>query len=370
MIKITEDKFFNGEFLNDFKQAHINEYNLDQNNENDDDEGIKKSFMSTITNMISSFMNELKLDKKYDFISPYLTSLITFLTEEKNKNDKSILFINQRIIAEAFYNKLNKIFADKSDNKIFSKNYNAAYVLGLSSQDKICSFKEYQLKENISKFRHDPKCKILCATNVVEEGIDIPDCNNIINLNEMKTIKEYIQKTGRARKEDSKLMLFSKKEEENNNKERIKQIQLSIKVMKNMISENKFRPKLSSKHYIQNYNCFQTKEGAKVYYDYAHQIVKEFISKLYNDGYSYNRAKMDVEKTEDEKYIPFLLLPSVLECSFQKIYDSSKTKFETKEKAIEYFNKYENYYYLKALINLHHSGYLNHYLQFTKNYDQ
>ena len=369
LIKITEDKFFNGEFLNDFKQAHINEYNLDQNNENDDDEGIKKSFMSTITNMISSFMNELKLDKKYDFISPYLTSLITFLTEEKNKNDKSILFINQRIIAEAFYNKLNKIFADKSDNKIFSKNYNAAYVLGLSSQDKICSFKEYQLKENISKFRHDPKCKILCATNVVEEGIDIPDCNNIINLNEMKTIKEYIQKTGRARKEDSKLMLFSKKEEENNNKERIKQIQLSIKVMKNMISENKFRPKLSSKHYIQNYNCFQTKEGAKVYYDYAHQIVKEFISKLYNDGYSYNRAKIDVEKTEDEKYIPFLLLPSVLECSFQKIYDSSKTKFETKEKAIEYFNKYENYYYLKALINLHHSGYLNHYLQFTKNYD-
>ena len=33
------------------------------------------------------------------------------------------------------------------------------------------------------------------------------------------------------------------------------------------------------------------------------------------------------------------------------------------------YNKYENYYYLKALIHLHHSGYLNHYLQFTKNYD-
>ena len=369
LIKIIEDKFFNGEFLNDFKQAHINEYNLDQNNENDDDDANKKSFMSTITNMLSSFINEFKYDKKYDFVSPYLSSLISFLIDDKKENDKSILFINQRIIAEAFYHKLSKIFSDKSDNRTFVKNFKASYALGISSQDKICSFKEYQLKENLLKFKDDPKCKILCATNVVEEGIDIPYCNNIINLNEMKTIKEYIQKTGRARKDDSKLLIFSKKEAENSNKERIKQIQLSIKVMKNMISENTFKPKLSNKSYIQNYNCFKTKEGAKVYYDYAPNIVKEFISKLYNDGYSYNRAKMELEETKDKKYIPYLLLPSVLECSFQKIYDNSKIEFETKEKAIEYFNKYENYYYLKALINLHHSGYLNQYLQFTKNYD-
>ena len=373
LINVTEDKFFNGDFLNDFKQAHINEYNLEQNNDNDDDknddEGVKKSFISTITTMLSSFLNEIKLDKKYDFKSPYLISLINFITDDKNKNDKSILFINHRIIAEAFYNKLNNIFNNKEDKIISSKNYSAAYVLGVSSQDKICIFKEHQLKENISKFRDDPNCKILCATNVVEEGIDIPDCNNVINLNEMKTIKEYIQKTGRARKEDSKLLLFSKKEEEITNLERIKQIQISIKVMKNLISENTFKPTLSTKHFIQNYNCFETKEGAKVYYNYAHQIVKEFISKLYNDGYSYNRTKMDLEKTEDGKFIPYLLLPSVLECSFQKIYDNSQTKFDTEKKAIDYYNKYEDFYYLKALIHLHHSGYLNHYLQFTKNYD-
>ena len=373
LINVTEDKFFNGDFLNDFKQAHINEYNLEQNNDNDDDknddEGVKKSFISTITTMLSSFLNEIKLDKKYDFKSPYLISLINFITDDKNKNDKSILFINHRIIAEAFYNKLNNIFNNKEDKVISSKNYNAAYVLGVSSQDKICIFKEHQLKENISKFRDDPNCKILCATNVVEEGIDIPDCNNVINLNEMKTIKEYIQKTGRARKEDSKILLFSKKEEESTNLERIKQIQISIKVMKNLISENTFKPTLSTKHFIQNYNCFETKEGAKVYYNYAHQIVKEFISKLYNDGYSYNRTKMDLEKTEDGKFIPYLLLPSVLECSFQKIYDNSQTKFDTEKKAIDYYNKYEDFYYLKALIHLHHSGYLNHYLQFTKNYD-
>ena len=372
LINVIEDKFFNGEFLNEFKQAHLEEYNADQNNENDDDkyddEGNKKSFMSTITNMLSSFLNEFKLDKKYDFISPYLTSLVNFLTKKENEKDKSILFINQRIIAEAFCLKLNNIFKYDTNKTTSDKKISATYVLGISSQDKLSPFKESQLKGNINTFRNDFNCKILCATNVVEEGIDIPDCNNVINLNEMRTIKEYIQKTGRARKEDSKLYLFSKKEEENNNRERITQIQLSIKVMKNLIRENTFKPQLTTKHYIQNYNCFKTKEGAKVYYDYAQKIVKEFISKLYNDGYSYNRTKMVIENING-KYIPYLLLPSVLECSFQKIYDNARTEFDTEVKAKEYYNKYEDYYYLKALIHLHYSGYLNHFLQFTKNYD-
>ena len=372
LLHITEEKFFNGEFLNDFKEAHINEYNLDNDDDddrrNDDDNYNKDSFMNTITRMLTP-LNELKLDTKFDFKSPYLASLICFIMDENHSSDKSILFINQRLICEAFYKKLNSIFKDESDKDISSKNYSAAYALGISSEDKICPFKEKDLKDNIKKFREDKNCKILCATNVVEEGIDIPDCNNVINLNEMRTIKEYIQKTGRARQENSNLILFSKKEEEKDNLERVKQIQLSIKVMKNMIKENDFKPKLSIKHYIQNYNCFKTAEGAKVYHNYAPQIVKEFISKLYNDGYSYNRTKMDLQKTEDGKFIPYLLLPSVLECSFQKIFDNTLTKFDTEQKAKEYYNKYEDYYYLKALIHLHHSGYLNHYLQFTKNYD-
>ena len=372
LLHITEEKFFNGEFLNDFKEAHINEYNLDNDDDddrrNDDDNYNKDSFMNTITRMLTP-LNELKLDTKFDFKSPYLASLICFIMDENHSSDKSILFINQRLICEAFYKKLNSIFKDESDKDISSKNYSAAYALGISSEDKICPFKEKDLKDNIKKFREDKNCKILCATNVVEEGIDIPDCNNVINLNEMRTIKEYIQKTGRARQENSNLLLFSKKEEEKDNLERVKQIQLSIKVMKNMIKENDFKPKLSIKHYIQNYNCFKTAEGAKVYHNYAPQIVKEFISKLYNDGYSYNRTKMDLQKTEDGKFIPYLLLPSVLECSFQKIFDNTLTKFETEQKAKEYYTKYEDYYYLKALIHLHHAGYLNHYLQFTKNYD-
>ena len=371
LLDMSETKYFNSEFLNDFKEEHLVEYYSEQNDEDerkDDDYSTKDPFNTTITKMISR-LDELNHDSKYDFKSPYLDSLISFITSDEHDNDKSILFINQRIICEQFNKKLNKIFENKKDSKIFEKKIKSTYVVGIGGGNKLTNFTENNLKENISIFRNDKNCKILCATNVVEEGIDIPDCNNVINLNEMRTIKEYIQKTGRARKENSKLILFSKKEEERFNLDRIKQIQISMKVMKQMIIENKFEPKLPLRHYIQNYNCFATNEGAKVYYNYAPQIVKEFISKLYNDGYSFNRTKLDFDKTEDGKYIPYLLLPSVLECDFQKIYDNSLMKFDSEKKATEYFNKYENFFYLKALIYLHHNGYLNHYLQFTKNYD-
>jgi hypothetical protein len=135
LLRITEEKFFNGEFLNDFKEAHINEYNLDNDDDddrrNDDDNYNKDSFMNTITRMLTP-LNELKLDTKFDFKSPYLASLICFIMDENHSSDKSILFINQRLICEAFYKKLNSIFKDESDKDISCNNYSVAYALGIS----------------------------------------------------------------------------------------------------------------------------------------------------------------------------------------------------------------------------------------------
>lgn len=42
------------------------------------------------------------------------------------------------------------------------------------------------------------------ATSVGEEGIDMPDCNIIIRFDLCKTMIQYIQSRGRARRKDSK----------------------------------------------------------------------------------------------------------------------------------------------------------------------
>ena len=355
LVEICEE-YFDAKFLDVFKELHLKEYIDDTNSE-------EKNFMNKLFKMLEP-KKILQANDNFNFKSSYIESLINFLISPEHSNDKSILFINQRAICKAFNRKINLIFKNELKN-----NYESTYVLGISSSDKFVKFSEKDLKQNIKKFKEDKNCIILCATNVVEEGIDVPSCNNVINLNELKTIKEYIQKTGRARQENNKLFLFSSKCEEIIQKNNLKEIQLSIKVMKKMLKENNFVPQLTKYKFKQNVNCFKTDAGAKVYVDYAPQIVREFISKLYNDGYNYNRADIFIEETDDKLYRPCLLLPSVLETSFQKIYDNENLKFNSKKDAEDYFHKYENYYYFKALINLHLSGYLNKFLQFTKNYD-
>ncbi|KAK2591741.1 Dicer-like protein 2 [Conoideocrella luteorostrata] len=56
------------------------------------------------------------------------------------------------------------------------------------------------------------KINILIATSVLEEGIDVPACNMVICFDQPSTPKSFIQRRGRARMTDSKLLLFTEYE--------------------------------------------------------------------------------------------------------------------------------------------------------------
>ena len=49
---------------------------------------------------------------------------------------------------------------------------------------------------------------MLIATNVIEEGLDVSECNLVICLNELLNVKAFIQMKGRARKRDSKFIFL------------------------------------------------------------------------------------------------------------------------------------------------------------------
>jgi hypothetical protein len=52
---------------------------------------------------------------------------------------------------------------------------------------------------------------LLVATSVVEEGIDVPACNLVICFDPVETLKSFIQRRGRARSRESKLIIFHEK---------------------------------------------------------------------------------------------------------------------------------------------------------------
>lgn len=69
-----------------------------------------------------------------------------------------------------------------------------------------------QLKDKLAKFKSG-EINILIATTVVEEGLDISDCNLVICLNEMMNVKAFIQMKGRARLQDSQFIFLCAQQE-------------------------------------------------------------------------------------------------------------------------------------------------------------
>lgn len=69
-----------------------------------------------------------------------------------------------------------------------------------------------QFRETMDSFNAG-RINVLIATNVVEEGLDVSTCNLVICMNELATVKAFIQMKGRARQTNSKFVFLCAKEE-------------------------------------------------------------------------------------------------------------------------------------------------------------
>lgn len=115
--------------------------------------------------------------------------------ENMGKEDsfRSIVFVHQRLFAFAVAWLINSIIG-----KLNSVSFQARAVVGCHAKSSHLRMSQTQQNEVLNDFRNG-KFGVLVATNVVEEGLDIPACSLVIAFDEVLSAKAYIQARGRAR---------------------------------------------------------------------------------------------------------------------------------------------------------------------------
>jgi ERCC4-related helicase len=123
---------------------------------------------------------------------PKLKTLKNIITEQfqKDPNSKIIIFAQFRETVRTISELLNKIEGIRADNFV-------GQAIKDHGKGKTTGLKQKEQKEMIEKFR-EGKINVLVATSIAEEGLDIPEVNEVIFYEPIPSAIRKIQRAGRT----------------------------------------------------------------------------------------------------------------------------------------------------------------------------
>lgn len=165
------------------------------------------SYLKEVLSIIEEFFphgTEYFLDMEYDYskalklgyLSPKLHELIQiFQSFGGDRQVLCLIFVDRIITAKVIERFMKKIAC--------LSHFTLSYLTGSNSS--VDALAPKVQKENLESFRSG-KVNLLFATEVVEEGIHVPNCSCVIRFDLPKTIRSYVQSRGRARQNDSQFV--------------------------------------------------------------------------------------------------------------------------------------------------------------------
>lgn len=132
------------------------------------------------------------------YVSPKLFELIQlFQSFGKDTELSCLIFVERIVTAKVIKRFLKKVSC--------LSHFTISYLTGGNTS--VDSLTPTVQKETLDSFRSG-KVNLLFATDVVEEGIDVPSCSCVIRFDLPKTVRSYIQSRGRARQNDSQFVIM------------------------------------------------------------------------------------------------------------------------------------------------------------------
>ncbi|EGT48937.1 CBN-DCR-1 protein [Caenorhabditis brenneri] len=125
---------------------------------------------------------------------------------EKTEHLSAIIFVNQRYIAYSLHIMMRAIRQWEPKFKFL----NTDFVVGASGPNMANSNNQGLQKRQTDALRkfHRGDLNVLIATSVLEEGVDVKQCNVVIKFDRPTDMRSYVQSKGRARKAGSRYVVL------------------------------------------------------------------------------------------------------------------------------------------------------------------
>ncbi|MBN3306152.1 DDX58 helicase, partial [Amia calva] len=135
--------------------------------------------------------------------NPKLKTLKYILEEEYRNNNqtRTVLFVRTRALADAMKN-----WIEESESLKFLK---PGVLIGRGKRSHQTGMTFTSKKGVLDSFKSSDQSKILIATSVAEEGIDIPQCNLVLMYEYVGNVVRMVQVRGRGRAQGSKCFFVS-----------------------------------------------------------------------------------------------------------------------------------------------------------------
>ncbi|KAJ8750873.1 hypothetical protein K2173_016054 [Erythroxylum novogranatense] len=219
------------------------------------------------------------------YISPKLHELLQlFISFGTARQVLCLIFVERIVTAKVIQRFVKKV--------PFLAHFSVSYLTG--SNTSVDALTQNVQKEKLESFRSG-KVNLLFATDVLEEGIHVPNCSSVIRFDLPKTVRSYVQSRGRARQNDSEYILML---ERGNMKQRdqlfdIIRSEWSMTEMAVNRDPNLWTPKVCSNEETKSYVVDLT--GASITADSSVSLIYQYCEKLPGDRYYTPRPTFEVK---------------------------------------------------------------------------
>ncbi|KAL4998324.1 ATP-dependent helicase dcl2 [Aspergillus recurvatus] len=275
-------------------------------------------------------------------VSPKFKALISFLLSTDDVNFSGLIFVQQRAVA-AVMSHLLSVHPSTRDR------FRTGGFIGMSNsankKDLLGDLLSAKMQfDTLDDFRHGRK-NLIVATDVLEEGIDVSACSVVVCYDKPTSLKSFVQRRGRARRQHSTYSVMLSTEDDVSSLDKWQNVE---KVMEEAYLED--RRRVEELRAFEDLDedvcaCFRIQStGAILTSDNAMQHLFHFCATLPRQKYVDNKPEFSFERHDGGDLRAKVILPSSVNPKVRRAEGKTWWKTERAAKKEAAFHAYKALY--------------------------